>query len=609
MPKVIKIQSDPHPAADKKPAAPLPTRRCSARACPIDTCPTTDAYAQDHWLHAQMAKLTGGISPIGLALAGFDWGAHLLFSPAKMQMLQKSLLEKTAQLGHYALEAASGKAAAPVITPPSADHRFTSDGWQQFPYNLCEQGFLLTQQWWEEATSGVRGAAPHHLDVTAFTVRQMLDTVAPSNSPLTNPDIQQTTMAEGGKNFWDGMLHWLDDTTRSISNEPPAGLEAFKVGENIAVTKGKVVYRNNLIELIQYTPTTPQVYAEPVLITPAWIMKYYILDLSPHNSLVKYLVDKGHTVFMISWKNPDENDRDVGLEDYLHTGLGDALSVVKAITHAPQVNAVGYCLGGTLLSIMAAAHARDGDDSFKTITLLASQVDFEEAGEIMLFTDDSQVAYLEDGMWNKGYLDKTQMAGAFELLRSNDLIWSRIITDYMQGKRQPVYDMLAWNADATRMPYRMQSEYLRQLFLKNDLAEGRFMVGGAPVALQDVRTPIFSVGTASDHVAPWKSVYKILLLTESDVTFVLTSGGHNAGVVSPPGHPGRHFAILKRPAGGHYLGPDEWLAAAEKRDGSWWPAWAEWLCEKSSGRSPPPAMGSRRYPALDAAPGRYVLEK
>jgi polyhydroxyalkanoate synthase len=565
----------------------------------------------DHMLHGAMARLTGGLSPMSLALAGFDWAGHLMMSPSKSQKLGHSLLDKTAQISAYAMQAASGQAIAPLVTPPAADHRFPSDGWKQWPFNVCQQGFLLYQQWWDEATTDVRGVSEHHLDVVSFTARQLLDMVSPSNSPLTNPDIIQTTLAEGGKNFRDGMLNWLDDTTRSATDKPPAGLEAFEVGKNVAATPGKIVYRNNLIELIQYTPTTTQVHAEPILITPAWIMKYYILDLSLGNSLVKYLVGKGHTVFMISWKNPDACDRDVGLEDYLHAGLGEALKAVKAITHAPQVNAMGYCLGGTLLSIMAATLARDGDDSFKTITLLASQVDFEEAGEIMLFTDESQVAYLEDGMWNKGYLDKTQMAGAFELLRSNDLIWSRIITDYMQGKRQPGYDMLAWNADATRMPYRMHSEYLRELFLKNDLAEGRFMVDGAPVALQDIRTPLFSVGTVSDHVAPWKSVYKILLLTESDVTFVLTSGGHNAGIVSEPGHKGRHYQIAAMPSTVRYTPPGQWQSITPTKEGSWWEEWQAWLAGHSEGKMKPPVMGNeaKGYAPQEDAPGTYVFVK
>jgi polyhydroxyalkanoate synthase len=386
------------------------------------------------------------------------------------------------------------------------------------------------------------------------------------------------------------------------------GAENFVVGKDVAATKGKVVYRNKLIELIQYEPTTKEVYAEPILITPAWIMKYYILDLSPENSMVKYLVDKGHTVFMISWKNPDACDHDTGLEDYLHLGIGDALKAVKTITKAPQVHGVGYCLGGTLLSIMAAAHARDNDQSFKTITLLASQVDFEEAGEIMLFVDESQVAFLEDVMWNQGYLDKGQMAGAFEMLRSNDLIWSRMITDYMQGKREPVYDMLVWNADATRMPYRMHSEYLRQLFLHNDLAEGRFVVNDAPVALQDIRTPLFSVGTSRDHIAPWKSVYKIMLLTESEITFVLTSGGHNAGVVSEPGHKGRTYQMATIPNTAHYVPPGQWEKTTPTIEGSWWDAWQKWLVDHSDDKIKPPAMGDHKaYTPIRDAPGKYVL--
>jgi polyhydroxyalkanoate synthase len=340
-------------------------------------------------------------------------------------------------------------------------------------------------------------------------------------------------------------------------------------------------------------------------------MKYYILDLSPENSLVKYLVDKGHSVFMISWKNPDIHDRNVGLQDYLNIGLGEALKAVKAITGAKQVNAMGYCLGGTLLSIMAAAHARDGDETLKTITLLASQVDFEEAGEIMLFVDESQVSYLEDVMWQQGYLDKSQMAGAFQMLRSNDLIWSRIINEYMQGKREPMFDLMAWNADATRMPYRMHSEYLRQLFLENDLAEGRFVVGDAPVALQDIRTPIFSVGTSRDHVAPWKSVYKILLLTESDVTFVLTSGGHNAGIVSEPNHKGRNYQIATMPATARYIPPNQWKNNTAIKDGSWWDEWQKWLEKHSEGKTKPPAIGNanKGYAVIENAPGKYILAK
>lgn len=611
MPKVMKLKPKPRHAAvvSKKTAAPVLARRRTASECPPYNPPSDDAMF-DHILHAQMAKLTGGMSPIALALAGLDWSAHLMISPAKMQQLNQSLLSKAAQISSYAMQAALGGVTQPLITPPPADHRFISEGWKSWPFNVFEQGFLLYQQWWEEATSDIRGVSGHHLNLASFTARQVLDIISPSNNPIANPDILQITRNERGKNFWRGTLNFLDDATRTATNEPPVGTEAFKAGENVAVTPGKVVYRNDLIELIQYTPTTAQVDAEPILMTPAWIMKYYILDLSPHNSLVKYLVDKGHTVFMISWKNPDSCDFNIGLEDYLHTGLGEALKAVKAITHAPQVHAMGYCLGGTLLSIMAAAHARDGDDSFKTITLLASQVDFEEAGEIRLFVDEDQVAFLEDVMWNKGYLEQSRMAGAFQMLRSNDLIWSRIITDYMEGKRQPVFDMMAWDADATRMPYRMQSEYLRLLFLKNDLAEGRFMVNGKPVALQDIRTPLFSVGTARDHVAPWKSVYKILLLTESDITFVLTSGGHNAGIVSEPGHKGRHYQIAAMPNTARYTPPGQWQNATPTKEGSWWDEWQAWLTDHSGGKIKPPAMGNARdYAPIENAPGSYVFTK
>lgn len=565
-------------------------------------------FMLDHVLHGAVARLTGNLSPASLGMARRDWLAHLIFSPDKILSLQKSLFSKMAELGWYGVQAAAGKETEPVTLPSPGDQRFKSAAWQNWPFNFLYQGFLLQEDWWKEATRGVRGVAHHHQDVVSFMARQWLDVFSPSNFPLTNPDILTTTVNQGGANFWQGFMHWVEDVTRMAADQPPAGAEAFKIGENIAVSKGKVVFRNRLIELIQYAPNTPEVYAEPILITPAWIMKYYILDLSPQNSLVKYLVDKGHTVFMISWKNPDASDRNLGMEDYVHQGLEEALKVVKEITNQ-RVHAVGYCIGGTLLSVMAAALARSNDNTLKTMTLFAAQTDFEEAGELQLFIDESQLTFLEDAMWQQGYLDKYQMAGAFQMLRSNDLIWSRLVNDYLQGKRQPLNDLMAWNADATRMPYRMHSEYLRSLFQNNDLAEGRYMVNGEPVALQDIHIPTFSVGTVRDHVAPWKSVYKIHLLIEGDVTFVLTSGGHNAGIVSEPGHKGRTYQIATARHSKRYISPAQWQRETPVKEGSWWEAWQQWLVSHSSGKQKPPSMGNANYKPLNDAPGTYVFMK
>jgi polyhydroxyalkanoate synthase len=445
--------------------------------------------------------------------------------------------------------------------------------------------------------------------VVSFTVRQLLDIASPANFVWTNPEVLARTLQSGGANLTQGVHNLFEEVQRLQVQAPPPGSDAYVVGVNVAITPGEVIYRNRLIELIQYAPAGAKVRPEPILIVPAWIMKYYLLDLSPANSLVKYLVGQGHTVFCISWLNPASTDRDLGMDDYLRLGVMDALDAVGAIVPAQKIHAVGYCLGGTLTSIAAAAMGRDGDSRLATLSLFAAQTDFTEPGELALFIDDSQVSFLEDIMWDQGYLDNKQMAGAFQLMSSNELIWSRMLKDYLMGERRPLSDMMAWNADGTRLPYRMHTEYLRRLFLHNDLASGRYPVGDEPVALSDIRCPIFCVGTVRDHVAPWRSVYKLNLLTDAETTFLLTSGGHNVGIVNPPGVPGRSYQVLARAHDSNYLDPDLWLKTAPTHEGSWWPHWDAWLQARSGEPVAPPAMGAAAHTPICPAPGTYVLQK
>ena len=539
---------------------------------------------------------------------------HLASSPGKQSQLAEKAFRKAVRISTHLtkhLGPHPALAPTPCIEPLPQDRRFADEAWQTWPFSFIYQSFLLQQQWWHNATTGVRGVTAQHERVVEFASRQFLDMFSPANFIATNPVVLQKTVNEGGMNLVRGYQNFIEDLERTVSGAKPVGSEKFTVGDNVASTPGKVVYRNRLIELIQYSPVTGTVKPEPVLIVPAWIMKYYILDLSAHNSLVRYLTSQGFTVFMISWKNPGPEDRELGMEEYRNLGILDALDAVSAIVPGTQVHAMGYCLGGTLLAITAAAMARDGDERLKTITMLAAQTDFTEAGELMLFINESQLSFLEDTMWEQGYLDTRQMAGAFQLLRSNDLIWSRMVHDYLMGEREPMIDLMAWNADATRMPYKMHSEYLRRLFLDNDLAEGRFNAGGRPVALTDIRVPVLAVGTQRDHVAPWRSVFKINLVTDAAVTFLLTSGGHNAGIVSEPGHGGRTYQIATRLADQHYVDPDKWINSVPTLKGSWWPELAAWLADHSGASVAPPPMGNaaQGYAPLADAPGSYVLQE
>ena len=561
------------------------------------------ASALDSTARAIGARFTAGLSPISLGLALADWGWHLASAPGTAARLVTAAQTGLVQ----ALAAAPDETAAAL----AADPRFRDPSWTQWPYSVLANVHLARQAWWDQALQ-LRGVERHHRDVVRLFARQWLDMQSPNNWLWTNPQVQEKTVATHGANLVQGAKHAIDDWRREHGLAPREADEPrYQPGVDVACTPGEVVYRNHLVELIQYAPQTSRVQREPLLIVPSWIMKYYVLDLSPHNSLVRYLVGEGHTVFMLSWRNPDEGDALLDMDDYVQLGVLAPLAEVTRRTGGVPIHAMGYCLGGTLLSIAAAALARPGGvhgapaiAPLASLSLLAAQVDFREPGDLGILTDDAQVEMLEAMMAERGFLTGRQMAGSFQFLRSRELIWSTRMREYLLGERNAPNDLMAWNADTTRLPAVMHSQYLRRMYLRNDLAEGRYEVDGRPVSVSDVRVPAFVVGTVKDHVSPWHSVYKLHRLLGGDVSFVLTNGGHNAGIVSEPGHPRRHFQMHLTRAGDPAMTADEWQARAERHEGSWWPAWHAWLGALSSGQ-----VAARRIDAKDslgAAPGSYV---
>ncbi len=563
-----------------------------------------------HFL-ATLAQWTGGMSPQAFGGAWLNVLARLATAPGRQAQLARAALSKTLALAQFSGAAIKGEAPRAEGTPYA--RRFADPAWSKFPFNLMAESFLSVSDWAREAVSNVPGANPASENIVGFTVREGLELLAPDNYLPTNPQLIQQTVKENGRNLVRGVRHLAEDVTRTFKGLGPVGVEHYQVGEHVAATKGKVILRNRLMELIQYSPQTETVYAEPVLIVPAWIMKYYILDLSPRNSLVNYLTGLGHTVFMVSWKNPTAEDRDLAMDDYLTLGVRAALDAVTAVVPKRKVHAVGYCIGGTLLSIAAAELAAEDDDRLASMTMFAAQTDFSEPGELSIFISPAQLAMLEAMMWKEGVLESRQMGGAFQLLRTYDLLWAPSIATYLRGERSGVNDLMSWNADGTRMAYRMHTDYLHQLYLNNDLAEGRYVANGEELSLSDITVPMFVVGTETDHVAPWRSVYKVgKLVRSADYTFCLTSGGHNAGIISGPQHPKRRHRIHTSKSGARLLSPDKYLEKVEPMPGSWWPTWAKWLQEHSSPRKvQPPAMGATKQglKPVCAAPGAYVLEK
>ena len=567
---------------------------------PVEVEPCDMASRLDRRLQVAWALSTAGLSPISLALAMTDWYFHALGSPG-------ALTQHTVDQWTQSIAAFSGK----LQVPPS-DPRYADPAWQTWPFSAFANLHRVHENWWQ-CTTNLRGMEHHHQEVVSFLARQWLDMLSPSNCPWLNPAVLHTTRETGGLNLVQGLAYAMDDWEKGQGlGTPSIPRNPYRPGIEVACTPGVVVHRNHLVELIQYTPRTAQVQREPIFIVPSWIMKFYILDLSPNNSLVKYLVSQGHTVFILSWRNPDASDALLDMQDYLELGVFNPLAEITQRTGGVPIHTMGYCLGGTLLSIGVSALARPQAVQeaqhiapIASMSLLAAQLDFHDAGELGVFLDEAQVSFLEDLMSEKGYLSGKQMANSFEYLRARDLFWSAHVREYWLGKPEVPNDLMAWNADVTRMPAAMHSQYLHAFYLHNALAEGRYEVEGEPVSLGDIRAPIFAVGTVKDHVTPWMSAYQVMRLTATEVTFVLASGGHNVGVISPPGVANRSYQQLTTQAGAHIESPATWQHTAPTTAGSWWPAWHDWLMAHSSGSVP----ASTRQPTTSwgPAPGDYVM--
>jgi polyhydroxyalkanoate synthase len=590
---------------------------------PSSDYPSFDKLAKslDDSIHHHLAKSSMGISPIAIAIAMSDWLMHLSVSPGKQSMLMRKGLMLTADLIAKNWNLNSGESSPLVL-----DNRFDDPAWSNYPFSILKDIYMAHHDWWGEIVH-VDGVTKHHDELVRFYCKQILDALSPSNYSITNPEFFKLSYESLGKNWLDGFNSYMSD----LLAHPLAMSErinqnsqklAFEPGKDVAVTPGSVIYENDLIELIQYSPSTKEVFSIPLLIVPSCIMKYYILDLSPHNSMVKYLVDQGFTVFMISWKNPDANDRNVNFADYLKLGVIAALLEVKKITDCDEVHAMGYCLGGTFLSVVASylGHYQSADaksienemresllslPKLASTILLAAQTDFSDPGQLGLLIDEDQLKSLRIEMSRTGYLSGKQMAESFQFLNARDLVWAKNIKRYLFGSNESATDMTSWNADVTRLPESMHIEYLNKLFLNNELSMGYFQFEGHGVALMDIKSPLLVVGTERDTVSPWRSVYKIHLLTNVETTFILASGGHNAGIISEPGHHKRSYQIHAVGKGHGWLDPSSYLERSDKKEGSWWPAMRDWLVNISDAQVPARVINQKT--SLRKAPGRNVL--
>ena len=549
-----------------------------------------------------------GVDPLDLGGAFSKFAAQMMSTPERLIAAELALFDQQMALWRYAFERFAGKEAPPVAAPAAGDRRFRDAAWQELvAFDFIKQSYLLAAKWLMQVVRETKGLDDQTAKKVDFYTRQFVDAVSPANFLLTNPEALRTTMESGGRNLLQGLRHIIADLEQGGGDLKIRMTDdkAFRVGENLATAPGAVVFQNRLMQLIQYAPTTEQVHKHPLVIVPPWINKYYILDLKPENSLIRWAVAQGYTVFVISWVNPDESHAEITFGDYMHEGILAALDAIERAIGEKEVMALGYCIGGTLLATTLAYMAATDDRRIRAATFLASQVDFTEAGELQIMIDDASLDYIDDLMSKKGYLDGGQMSGTFNMLRANDLIWSFVVNNYLLGREPPPFDLLYWNSDATRMPAEMHRFYLRAMYKQNKLVEpGGIVLSNVPIDLRRITVPCYVQAAKEDHIAPARSVYKIVHLLQGPVRFVLAGSGHVAGAINPPAQ--KKYQHWVGAAGKFPLSVEEWLAAAKEVSGSWWPDWERWMARRAGAMVAARQPGAGAFPAIEPAPGSYV---
>ncbi len=568
--------------------------------------------SQDLVLDFFKRQEAGGLEspdPQNLGTAFLEMTAKIMADPAKLAEAQVSLWTEYMNLWQRTALKFLGQDAEPVAEPQAGDRRFRDTEWDENQlFDFVKQSYLLTARWIQRTVGSVEGLDEKTAKKVDFFTNQFVDAMAPTNFVLTNPEVLRATLESGGENLVRGLENVLEDLERGKGrlNIKMTDMSAFKIGENVATTPGKVVYQNELMQLLQYQPTTEEVHERPLLIAPPWINKFYILDLRPENSFIKWAVSQGYTVFVISWINPDAELASAGFEDYMNRGILDALDAVEQATGEREVTAIGYCIGGTLLAATLAFMSAKGDDRIKAATFFASQVDFSQPGQLSVFIDEDQLQHLDDLMAETGVLESSRMADTFSMLRANDLIWSFVVNNYLLGKEPFPFDLLYWNSDSTNLPRAVHSFYLRQMYQHNRLAEpGGIALNSVPIDLTKVDIPIYLQASKEDHIAPSGSVFKALDLYSGPVRFVVAGSGHIAGVINPPDADKYQYWTNDQNAETF----PEWFEGADEHPGSWWPDWNSWLSEKSGPMVAARTPGDGKLKVIEDAPGTYVTMK